>query len=76
MRPVTYTPREAYAMQTLARHQLIVKVLSDMAMDMTICKLEGWDVWELPRMLLAAVPGPPDGGDGRWPLDEMRFDAV
>lgn len=61
----TYTPREAYAMQTLARHQLISKVPADIAMDMTICKLEGWDVWELPRMLLAAVPAPPEGKDGR-----------
>ena len=62
VRAVAYTPREAYAVQTLARHQLVEKVLADIAMDMTICRLEGWDVWELPRMLLSAVPAPPEKG--------------
>lgn len=64
MGSVKYGHSEAYAVQTLARHQMIAKLLADMAQDMTICRLEGWDVWEFPRMVREAVPVPPHGGDG------------
>ena len=36
---------------SLARHQLITKILADIAADATICKMEGWDPQELPRMI-------------------------
>ena len=58
----TYGPSEAYAVQVLARHQMVERLLADVAQDMTICKLEGWDVWEYTRMLLEAIPVPPSEG--------------
>jgi len=30
----------------LAREQMKVKILNDILLDMTICKIEGWDVTE------------------------------
>lgn len=39
------------ALQELARHQLIKKMLADIATDMQVCKLEGWDISEYPLML-------------------------
>ena len=62
----SYGPGEARAVQMLARHQMIARLLADVAQDMTICELEGWDVWEYTRMLLEAIPTPPtEGGVGR-----------
>ena len=58
----SYGPGEARAVQMLARHQMIARLLADVAQDMTICKLEGWEVWEYPRMLLEAIPVPPSEG--------------
>ena len=58
----TYGPSEAYAVQVLARHQMVERVLADVAQDMQICRIEGWDVWEYPRMLLEAIPTPPAEG--------------
>ena len=58
----TYGPSEAYAVQVLARHQMVERVLTDVAQDMQICRIEGWDVWEYPRMLLEAIPTPPTEG--------------
>ena len=58
----TYGPSEAYAVQVLARHQMVERLLADVAQDMTICELEGWDVWEYTRMLLEAIPVPPTEG--------------
>ena len=42
-------------MQTLARHQAIARLLADIAADMQICRIEGWDVWEYPRMIQDAI---------------------
>lgn len=39
------------ALQTLARQELIKKMLADIATDMTVCKLEGWDILEYPKLL-------------------------
>lgn len=36
---------------SLSRHLLITKILAAIAADATICKLEGWDPLELPRMI-------------------------
>ena len=33
----------AFEMQQLAREQMKLKLLADVAMDMTICKIERWD---------------------------------
>lgn len=39
----------------LCRHETIMKLLADIAKDMTICKLCGWDATEYPRMLKAEI---------------------
>lgn len=36
----------AKALNDLARHQAIVRILSDIRMDMEICEIEGWDKQE------------------------------
>lgn len=41
----------AKAVQDLARHQMIYRLLSDIAMDMKICEVEGWDKLEYINML-------------------------
>ena len=38
--------RTAIALNTLAREQSITKLLADIATDLTICKIEGWDCME------------------------------
>ena len=58
----SYGPGDARAVHMLARHQMIARLLADVAQDMTICELEGWDVWEYTRMLLEAIPVPPTEG--------------
>lgn len=55
-----YTAKESKAVQDLARHHMIEKLLADILQDMTICRLEGWDIWEYPRLLRDAIPAPPD----------------
>lgn len=48
----TGSAEERCALNDLARHQLLSKVLADVLMDMRVCLLEGWDPRELPRMLV------------------------
>lgn len=38
-----YIDNDAYAMQRLAREEMKLKLLADIAMDVQICQLEGWD---------------------------------
>ena len=38
-------------LQSLARHQFLAHMLSDIATDMMICKMEGWDPYEFPRII-------------------------
>ena len=38
-------------LQDGCRHRFIVKMFAELLTDMEICKLEGWDVLEFPRML-------------------------
>ena len=50
----------ARALNDLARHKTIVRILSDMRMDMEICEIEGWDKNEylnLIRQLLNSIGG-------------------
>lgn len=46
----------AKALNNLARHQAIVKLLYDVRMDMEICEIEGWDKMEFIGMIRAALP--------------------
>ena len=46
-----YTEKEAYKVQQLARHQMIVKLLNDILIDLQICKIEGWDKMEYVNMI-------------------------
>lgn len=41
--------------QDMCRHAFINKMYAELLMDMEICKLEGWDVLEFPRMLKQAL---------------------
>lgn len=50
-----YGPECAYAVQQLARHKMIAKLLVDINADMMVCELEGWDKTEYPRMIAEAV---------------------
>ena len=43
------------ALNDLARHQLIVKILADIRYDMTVCELEGWDKMEFIDMIYAEL---------------------
>lgn len=53
----TYGQGEASAVQTLARHQAIERLLSDIRFDMQVCAIEGWDPREYPRMVAGALEG-------------------
>ena len=41
----------ARALNDLARHTAIVRILNDIRMDMEICEIEGWDKMEYINML-------------------------
>ena len=50
----------ARALNDLARHKAIVRILNDIRMDMEICEIEGWDKTEylnLIRQLLNSIGG-------------------
>lgn len=47
--------KNRYQMQTHCRHAFIKKVYAELLVDMEICKMEGWDVLEYPRMIRDAV---------------------
>ena len=59
MRPngIIIDPKDAYALQHLAREQMKTKLLADILTDMTICQLEGWDVLEYSRELHEIIDG-------------------
>ena len=41
----------ARALNDLARHKAIVRILNDIRMDMEICEIEGWDKTEYIKQL-------------------------
>lgn len=41
----------ALALNNLARHQMILRLLHDIRIDLEVCDLEGWDKMEYIRML-------------------------
>ena len=45
------------ALNQLAREQLKLKILADIATDMTVCELEGWDVYEHAHDLHTTIEG-------------------
>ena len=50
----------ARALNDLARHKAIVRILNDIGMDMEICEIEGWDKNEylnLLKQLLNSIGG-------------------
>ena len=54
----------ARALNDLARHKAIVRILNDIRMDMEICEIEGWDKKEylnLIRELLNSIGGQNNG---------------
>ena len=54
----------ARALNDLARHTAIVRILNDIRMDMEICEIEGWDKNEylnLIRQLLNSIGGKDNG---------------
>ena len=46
-----FDSQDAYAVQTLARHQAIRRLLSEVSMDIQVCRLEGWNPYEFIVML-------------------------
>lgn len=53
--PLSYymaTQENRRDLQAFARHQFIAHMLSDIATDMMICKMEGWDQYEFPRIIV------------------------
>lgn len=50
-------PQTPKRLNDLARHQMILKLLQDIRIDMEICEIEGWDKTEFVRMIKAAVNG-------------------
>ena len=45
------------ALNDLARHQAIRRLLTDMLIDAQICRVEGWDPREFGEMVAAAIGG-------------------
>ena len=43
--------------QDACRHAFVKKMYAELLTDMEICKLEGWDILEFPRMLKQALQG-------------------
>ena len=43
--------KTANALNDLARHTAIVRILNDIRMDMEICEIEGWDKTEYIKQL-------------------------
>lgn len=42
-------------LQDMCRHAFVKKMYAELLTDMEICKLEGWDILEFPRMLKQAL---------------------
>ena len=46
-----------YKIQEMARHQFMNHMYNELLFDMRVCKIEGWDIFEFPRMLRDAISG-------------------
>lgn len=49
------TPGVSRALNDLARHQAMHRILSDIAMDMMVCRIEGWDARDYIMTLKAEI---------------------
>lgn len=47
--------KNRYHIQCMARKQFINKIYAELLIDMEICKMEGWDIFEYPRMMKEAL---------------------
>lgn len=47
--------KNRYHIQHMARKQFINKMYAELLIDMEICKMEGWDMFEYPRMMKEAL---------------------
>lgn len=48
-------PETRKALNDLARHQLIVRILQEIEFDLMICEIEGWDKRKFIRQIQSAV---------------------
>ena len=48
-------PETPKRLQELARHQMILRLLQDIRMDMAICDVEGWDKMEYINQLQEVI---------------------
>ena len=48
-------PETRKALNDLARHQLIVRILQEREFDLMICEIEGWDKRKFIRQIQSAV---------------------
>lgn len=49
------SPDNRKKLQDQCRHMFINKMYAELLADMTFCKMEGWDMFEFPRMLRDAL---------------------
>lgn len=47
--------KNRYQTQMTCRHKFIKKMYAELLCDMEICKMEGWDILEYPRMMRDAI---------------------
>ena len=48
-------PETRKALNDLARHQLIVRILQEIEFDLMVCEIEGWDKRKFIRQIQSAV---------------------
>ena len=48
-------PETSKALNDLARHQLIVRILQEIEFDLMVCEIEGWDKRKFIRQIQSAV---------------------
>lgn len=48
-------PETRKALNDLARHQLIVRILQEIEFDLMICEIEGWDKMKFIRQIQSEV---------------------
>lgn len=67
------------ALNNLARHQMIVRILNDIRMDMIVCEICGWDKMEYIQMLqdlLNSFGGQDEKGNKNTQLHPGRVEAA
>lgn len=49
------SPQIPKKLQVLSRHEMIARIYQDILFDMTICKIEGWNVLEYPKRIIEEI---------------------